>query len=444
MFYRRNGTAVVVNCVVIPDSDVSGIGVRGAFYTQAILLIFFSVFCKRELRPGDIVLSNLSIQVTSAALIGAAYLDPFIDVPHTLVTSQFAILFSACRITTYDLCKPFPGDPTKGLKFASQAWLLDLVFRTLLLMFNMCVWLTIRRVQNEPSVCPDGFGDWGFFTFSIDVSKPQAVTTFAFAYCIMDILWEGFRVVADMFRSQLDPVEPTRLDEQMSTQLVLDPRFWAVQQTVRRWNLFMRGGYTWLTYCSGFRKIVILVFIIVSVETTVKLNRLEAENHWTYGQIFQMLSMSYLFSVLGFRYVSSGLGVRHLDWLLTDPHYIWVPGLIGFIFGMCLGGRFIVEANNDVVGAQWLILVFASLLFGWTPFVLVPLILALVYHGGAQLWDIWSRRTFGVWRYPAVVVSVLFLPMKNAFEYALDRREIGNRNSDEELFLRAGSDGNDV
>src|SRR5271170_903626 len=159
MFYGRNGTAIVVNCAVIPDSDVSGIGVRGAFYTQAVLLIFLSFFCKGELRPGDIVLSNLSIQVTSVALIGAAYFGSSIDVPHTLVTSQFAILFSSCRITTYDLPKPFLGDPTKGLKFASQAWLLDLVFRTLLLTFNISVWSTIRTIQNEPNACPDGVGD---------------------------------------------------------------------------------------------------------------------------------------------------------------------------------------------------------------------------------------------------------------------------------------------
>src|SRR5947207_15672857 len=100
MFSKWNGTTITINCVVQPNSDVSGIGIRGAFYMQAAIMIFLHFF---QIRPKDIFFSNLSIQVTSAALIGAVYFDSTVDVTHTLVASQFAILFSCCRFTSYDL-----------------------------------------------------------------------------------------------------------------------------------------------------------------------------------------------------------------------------------------------------------------------------------------------------------------------------------------------------
>jgi hypothetical protein len=101
MFLAWNGISIRVNCPVVTlDSDVLGIGVRGALYIQAAILILLTLF---EIRPEDVFFSTLSIQVTSAALIGAAYFDRTIDVPHTLGASQFSVLFSACRITYYDL-----------------------------------------------------------------------------------------------------------------------------------------------------------------------------------------------------------------------------------------------------------------------------------------------------------------------------------------------------
>src|SRR5436190_9129299 len=35
MFFARNGTITHVNCAIVPDSDVSGVGVRGPLYLQA-------------------------------------------------------------------------------------------------------------------------------------------------------------------------------------------------------------------------------------------------------------------------------------------------------------------------------------------------------------------------------------------------------------------------
>ena len=432
MFYRRDGTSLIVNCAVTPDSDVSGIGVRGAFYTQALLLILLSFFCEKELRPADIVFSNLSIQVSSAALIGAAYFDPTIDVPHTIITSQFAILFSVCRMTTYDLPKRFLRDPASGMKFASQAWLLDLVFRTLLLIFNCCVWSMILRVQHDPSVCPDGLGEWGFFTAPIDVLKPQAATTFAFVYCFMDIAWDVFRIGAEFYRV-LSTENTETFNERMSAQLIVDPRYWVIQQVLpETWNTAITR---WLVYFSGFRKLMILVFIIISVETTVRVNGLEAENYWTYGQVFQMISMFYLLSVLVSRYVSSGVGGRHRDWLLTDPHWIFVLGLVGWVFGMSLGGFFM---GNDPNGyALWAVLPWVSLIFGWVPFALVICLVMLFYSGVVVFWTTYHERiSVGICGYPIWFVSKLLAPIKLAFEYSMEWRQVRQFEIESSLELR--------
>jgi len=422
MFYRLDGTSLVVNCAVIPDSDVSGIGVRGAFYTQAFCLILLSFFCKKELRPADVVLSNFSIQVTSAALMGAAYFDSTIDVPHTIITSQFAILFSVCRMTTYDIPKRFLRDPASGIKFASQAWLLDLVFRTLLLAFNFCVWRMIFRVQHDPTICSDGLGVWGFFTFPIDVRKPQSATTFAFVYCIMDISWEACRIVAEFFRVRSTRKTET-FNERMSSQLVVDPRYWVAQKLLPGdWDAATRR---WLVYFSGFRKLMIMAFIFASVETTVRVNGLEAENRWTYGQIFQMMSMFYLLSVLVSRYILSGIGGRHRDWLLTDPHGIWVLGVGGWVFGMCFGGFYLIDTNNPDTYAWWAILPWLSLLFGWTPFALGYCLVMLVYLGFVEVWTKYHERLlFGIWSYPVWFISTLFAPITLAFEYAMGWRQV--------------------
>ena len=102
MFYSYNGSEILVNCATIPNSDVSGIGVRGALYLQAAMMIILSML---KQRPSDILFSNLSSQTTALALICATYFDPKVDVPHTLVASHFSILnlpHFLLRYTTFD------------------------------------------------------------------------------------------------------------------------------------------------------------------------------------------------------------------------------------------------------------------------------------------------------------------------------------------------------
>src|SRR5277367_5467455 len=164
MFYvRTHGLITEVNCNVVPNSDVSGVGVRGALYMQAFVSIIMSL-----LPPdlGDVISTNVLIQVTSLSLVASAYFDSGIDVPHTLVASQFALLFSVVRITSYDL--PLSRIRSeKELVVLSRMWLLDIFFRSCLAAFNYTVWSAIMDLQQLDSVCPDGMGTWYFFAASL-------------------------------------------------------------------------------------------------------------------------------------------------------------------------------------------------------------------------------------------------------------------------------------
>lgn len=75
MFYTiENGSFTTVNCAIQPNPDVSGIGIRIAFYLQAFCSII-QIWNVTQSSPTDIVLTNLSLQVAGLSLIVAAYFD---------------------------------------------------------------------------------------------------------------------------------------------------------------------------------------------------------------------------------------------------------------------------------------------------------------------------------------------------------------------------------
>jgi len=113
MFYSYNGSEILVNCATIPNSDVSGIGVRGALYLQAAMMIILSML---KQRPSDILFSNLLKR------------PPWLlSVPPILIRrSMFPILLSpviflyssqpaAFPLTIYYLRHFGPEPPTKSL-----------------------------------------------------------------------------------------------------------------------------------------------------------------------------------------------------------------------------------------------------------------------------------------------------------------------------------------
>ena len=139
MFYTiENEALTTVNCAIQPNPDVSGIGVRIAFYLQALCSIILGIGEIRNVTqssPSDIVLTNLSLQVAGLSLPVAAYFDGTIDVPHTIIASHLAVMMSVCRSTSNGLRLSFLRS-RRGLRTLVGIMVPDLLHRPFILWFN--------------------------------------------------------------------------------------------------------------------------------------------------------------------------------------------------------------------------------------------------------------------------------------------------------------------
>jgi hypothetical protein len=312
MFYQRaSGSFTRVNCEVEANSDVSGIGVRGAFYAQAFFSILVLLF---GIPPEAVLLSNFALQVSSMALIISAWLDNKIDVPHTIIASQFAVLLSACRVTSYDI----PTGPHR-LKVMAQIWLLDLVCRPPLLAFNILIWSAIRGLQRDRTQCPEGFGRWIFFS-NLDLRQQSPYSTFALVYSWLDCAWEISRFVSEAIRAFWFPTDPG--PETTASQLQPlqdDPRFWLLSK-IFRYRHRNNPQMKWFFRLSMAHKIILMAFTITTVELSIQTNRLDTgENNWTFGQTFVLINAGAMLAAVISGYLSTHLWGRQVVWIRQNP-----------------------------------------------------------------------------------------------------------------------------
>lgn len=332
MFYSGSGALLHANCAVSPNADVSGIGVRLAFYLQALIMITLS---KLNNKPHEVFLSNLSIQIPALALISSAYFDTAIDVPHTVIASQFSILFSACRMSVYDLSVEYLSS-RRSLKVTSRIAVVDVVFRWFLVLFNFTVWSSIIQLQRTPEVCPDGFGQWFFFS-PVELNVASSAITFVYVYTILEIVWESLRIIMGFFRGL--ELDSTVAEERL--QWNIDPRQWIVANTLYSClskdpsstlsrNQFMKKVCKFLRHISLLRRISFLIFFIVAIEKTIALNTLVPnENTWAFGQIFAMANTFFLLSQ-SILIITRNLHVKLQDgWLILG--FLLGAGLFVFV-----------------------------------------------------------------------------------------------------------------
>ena len=199
MFYSTdNGALSHVNCDPQANTDVSGIGVRTSLYLQALLSILLSL---GETTSSSIIGTNVALQVTTLS----QRTSPDVDVPHTIMVTHYVMMTSMSRITASDLA--FRYLRTKdGLRGVTVLWLMDLVFRPILLVFNLAVWVRIRELQRQGALCQNGSGKWIFFGKVKEISIADSASDFAFACVILDVIWEVAMVIAGIARLCLDDI----------------------------------------------------------------------------------------------------------------------------------------------------------------------------------------------------------------------------------------------
>jgi hypothetical protein len=134
-----------INCQVVPNTDVSGVGVRWALFIQAFTAIILS------LEPSEILMTNTSTQGTSLALIAPTFFDLSVDVVYS-ITSPFAVLVLICR-NVFDI--PNSMRSTRAsMKMVLRLQLLDLFSRMCLFSFNIQLWSTIWKIQTKKHLSP--------------------------------------------------------------------------------------------------------------------------------------------------------------------------------------------------------------------------------------------------------------------------------------------------
>ena len=138
MFYSTEpGGLTTVNCALNPNPDISGIGVRCALYIQAFLTLALKADNSSSM-PLDIILMNLGTEVAAVGLILSAYNDVTIDIPHSFMVTYFVSMLSSCRNTPFDFSWEFL-QAKKGRQTIPWLWVMDFVFRPIMLAFNSSV-----------------------------------------------------------------------------------------------------------------------------------------------------------------------------------------------------------------------------------------------------------------------------------------------------------------
>jgi tetratricopeptide (TPR) repeat protein len=289
MFYSYNGTGFQINCQVVPNTDVSGVGVRWALFLQAFTTIILSALA---LEPSEILMTNISTQGTSLALIVATFFDPTVDIVHSIITSQFAVLFSICRITSLDI--PLSLPPTRtSMKMFSRLQLLDFFFRTCLLSFNIQLWSTILKMQKE-NLCPTGAGSWSFFFKKFNVSDHSWASTLALAYCIIDIISEFLRHFAVVMEEYIS-MDQSRT----STRKSWDPRIKLLTALADSFKITQTLGlFALIRPVALLYKLCSLVYVSANILQSINDNGLTGEEYWTFGQIFSIANMVGTLAVL--------------------------------------------------------------------------------------------------------------------------------------------------
>jgi len=176
---------------------------------------------------------------------------------------------------------------------------MDLVFRPILLLFNLAVWVHIRELQRQAALYENGSGKWIFFGHVKEISIADSASQFAFACVLLDVIWEVAMVIAGIARRSV-LMKSNRLV--VAKQSGFDPRIWWLRKACK--NLFSRAGFSlgpfrdWELSCSVLSKLLLVfkgfiyAYTVWTVESMVKVNDLVVEEgKWSFGQIFAMASM---------------------------------------------------------------------------------------------------------------------------------------------------------
>ena len=315
MFFGvENGWITRVNCQHVPDGNVSGLGIRGTLYFQALCSILLSL---HQSSSRDIILGNLSLQLASVGFIIVACVDGNIDITHTIIIGDLAVLLSTCRTTPLAFSRRF-AESSPGLVAAKWVWRFDIIARPILLLFNLFLWAVLRRIQqSDGGFCSAGLFRYVRWGVSNDLHLTSKASTSALVYSIIDIIWESIRISAELARMVYLRREPKlRLDEHQTR---LDPRIWWIRRVLDRFDrstvgFQWAGFWKWHSWIVGLHKALFFGYIVWAIEGTIRANNLSSEKAgWGIGWLFVVINASIAVGLLLTRYLQS------IHWIGINP-----------------------------------------------------------------------------------------------------------------------------
>jgi hypothetical protein len=298
---------MTVNCGPRGNPDVAGLVVRISLYLQGLFSIILGF---RENSSREVLFASISLQAASLRMIVATYFDSTIDVPHSIIAGHFAVMMSICRSTPIDFGRDFLQSKA-GLKTVTRIWLLDIVFRSILLCFDYRLWEMVGKIKMENSSC-QSMGKWVFLGKTLEVGT-RGMSSIPLAFAVLDIVWALLRVVGELMR-----LWTLRQEKYVtiSRQIAFDSRIWWVNQAYIKARHVFNGnidykGWDWRLVCRWMRRIsqlqrvIFCAYVAWTVEKMVVMNGLASEGApWTFGQIFAIANVVVMFSVLTLRYRS--------------------------------------------------------------------------------------------------------------------------------------------
>jgi hypothetical protein len=152
----------------------------------------------------------------------------------------------------------------------------------------------------------------------------------------------------------------------------------------------------------------------------------EGDNYWTFGQIFQMISLLYLLSVLVSRYSSTEIASRQWVWVKDSDIIIIFACIVVFIGGFLGMQRSIVliadQDSSWSVWAFWLMLACFTFLGAMS----VPCCFLVIITRGGIVLDFFSKleRLPGLPSVAKWASYKLLVPVMRIFGYAIGLIEI--------------------
>jgi hypothetical protein len=287
MFTSTVNGVTQVNCAVQPDSDVSGIGVRSAFYLQALLGILLNFFAKS---PSDIYLIDVSLLISSITFIVGTLCDSYIDIVHAVIAGHFAVILAEARTPSF--IWPVAALVKRGGKTAllRMEWV-EVIFRPILTIFNILLWSNLRAIQTQ-NECPNGAGDWVFFGEVNPVGVSTMASTAVFMLVILMGIWQIVGAVATAARLWMWNHGNT-LPPDIARGSQFHPILWWMAKLRRTERTLVPRQIRWVIFIGiRFYQLGIVGYGIITVEHTVAVNGIESsENQWGFGQIAAMVNL---------------------------------------------------------------------------------------------------------------------------------------------------------